>query len=159
LRFQALAAVIFRRRGGICWIGFTGGGFLRRCDRFQRQHAFSNDTFGGLIYSEVLEHSFNPEEVIREMRRVARDGALVFISSPFVFPEHGIPLDFQRFTRYFYHACFIQDEIVVISGSNSSFSTPLISANLVFDSTALRRLWGIKHIFCLVNNLLAIILD
>ena len=120
---------------------------------------FPEDSFDGLVYSEILEHSADLEKTVEEMRRVARPGAPVFVSTPFVFPEHGAPLDFLRPTRYFYYQVFRNDEIVEMAESNSSFSTPFITFNLVFDSTPLRRLWGVKHLIFLINNLIALILD
>lgn len=120
---------------------------------------FENDDFDAVIYSEVLEHAENLSLVIKEMRRVAKNNALVFISAPFVFPEHGIPHDFQRFTRYFYEDIFKGDEIILIKESNSSLSTAFVSFNLFIESTPFSILRGFKHLVYIFNNIIGIAAD
>lgn len=120
---------------------------------------FSDNGFDGLIYSEVLEHVEDLSGVIKEMRRVAKNNALVYISTPFVFPLHGIPYDFQRLTRYFYQAVFRDDEIILIKESNSSLSTVFISLNLFIESTPLGIFKGLKHLLYVFNNILGIAID
>lgn len=119
---------------------------------------FSSDSFDALIYSEVLEHAENLAGTIREMRRVAKNEALIFISSPFIFPLHGIPYDFQRLTRYFYQSIFKEDEIILIKESNSSLSTTIVSFNLFIESTPLRII-PLKYLVYSVNNLLGMAID
>ena len=120
---------------------------------------FSDNDFDALIYSEVLEHAENLKGAIKEMRRVARNNALVYISAPFVFPEHGIPYDFQRLTRYFYQSIFKEDEIVLIRESNSSLSTAFVVFNLFIESTPFSILRGFKHLVYIFNNIIGIAAD
>lgn len=120
---------------------------------------FSDNSFDALIYSEVLEHVVNLGMALKEMRRVAKDGALIFISSPFMFPEHGIPFDFQRLTQYFYREIFKNDEIIIIKESNSSLSTALVSFNLFVESSPFRIFKGIKTILYVFVNVLSMMID
>ena len=124
---------------------------------------FPSDMFDAFIYSESLEHAENIFSVLKEMRHVARDNALVFISAPFVFPEHGIPYDFQRLTRYFYQYVFRDDEIVLIRESNSSLSTTFVSFNLFIESTPInipiKIIKGFKHLVFIFNNIIGIVAD
>lgn len=120
---------------------------------------FPSDMFDALIYSDSLEHAENIFSVIKEMRYVAKNNALVFISAPFVFPEHGIPYDFQRLTRYFYQNVFRDDEIVLIKESNSSLSTALVSLNLFIESTPISIMKGFKHMVYIFNNIIGIVAD
>jgi len=92
-----------------------------------------NDSVDGLIYSEVLEHVSNLGEVVKELKRVAKNNALVFISSPFIFPLHGIPHDYQRLTEFFYKEIFKKDEIIVLKKSNTSLVTPLLLIPLFLE--------------------------
>ena len=119
---------------------------------------FPDNDFDALIYSEVLEHVENLPRALGEMRRVAKNGAIVFISSPFFFPEHGVPYDFQRLTRYFYQEKFKEDEIILLKESNSSFSTAVTSFNLFIESSPFKN-YGLKHLIYIFNNILAIIID
>lgn len=120
---------------------------------------FRDSVFSALVYSEVLEHSANLSESLREMRRVAAPGALVFLSSPLVFPEHGIPHDFQRLTRYHYEKVFKGDDLIVLQGSNSSLSTAIVAVNLFFESTPLSVLVGFKNVMYTFTNLVALFMD
>lgn len=120
---------------------------------------FRDSVFSALVYSEVLEHSANLPESIREMRRVAVPGALLFLSSPLVFPEHGVPHDFQRLTRYYYEKIFKGDDLLVLQGSNSSLSTAVVAVNLFFESTPLGVLVGFKNVLFTFTNLVALFMD
>lgn len=122
---------------------------------------FPDNNFDALIYSEVLEHVQDLPAAIKEMHRVAKNGALVFISTPFVFPEHGAPYDFQRPTRFFYQNIFKNDEIIILRESNSSFSTVLVSLNLSIESIPfkIKIFKGIKYFVYAINNVLSILVD
>jgi len=119
----------------------------------------SDNNFDALIYSETLEHVENLPQALKEMRRVIKNGGLVFISSPFIFPEHGIPYDFQRLTKYFYKNIFKNDEIIILKESNSSFSTAITSFNLFIESSPFKIFYGLKQIIYIFSNILAIIID
>lgn len=61
---------------------------------------FDAESFDGVVCNQVLEHVFEPESFIAEIRRVlVADGKLV-LSVPFVWPEHERPWDSQRYTSY-----------------------------------------------------------
>lgn len=118
---------------------------------------FKANVFDAVIASEVLEHTANEYVFIKELRRVVKNNALVFISMPFVFPEHGHPYDFQRFTQYKLKELFKQDEIVYFRGSNN-----LISSVFVFINLFLRIMFGgLKIIYPIyfINNILALIFE
>jgi SAM-dependent methyltransferase len=61
---------------------------------------FVNDRFDAVVAFEVLEHVFNIDEVISEMRRVLKPGGHMLISIPFAWDEHEAPYDFSRYTSY-----------------------------------------------------------
>lgn len=120
---------------------------------------FADGSFDAMIYSEVLEHAADLPGVLREMRRVARDGALVYISSPFVFYEHGVPHDYQRLSRYYYRSVFRNDRIEVLSESNASPATALAAFNLVLESTPFSLLPGIRQLTYGCVNVAARLVD
>ena len=47
---------------------------------------------------EVFEHVSEPNKAITEIQRVLRPNGLLFLSIPFIYGEHEMPFDFQRFT-------------------------------------------------------------
>jgi SAM-dependent methyltransferase len=52
-----------------------------------------------VICTEVLEHLPRPERCVTEIHRLLRDGGLVLVSIPFLYPVHADPYDYQRFTE------------------------------------------------------------
>lgn len=60
---------------------------------------FVDDVFSGLVCEVVLEHVADPKRVIAESFRVLQPGGLAFFIVPFLFPFHGHPSDFQRWSR------------------------------------------------------------
>ena len=53
-----------------------------------------------VICSQVLEHAFNPEQLLAEIFRVLQPGGYLLLTIPFFWPEHEQPHDSQRFTSY-----------------------------------------------------------
>lgn len=52
-----------------------------------------------IVCTEVLEHLPDPQACVDEIHRLLCDGGLVFASTPFFYPVHADPHDFQRFTE------------------------------------------------------------
>jgi SAM-dependent methyltransferase len=51
-----------------------------------------------ILCTEVLEHLPNPQACVDEIHRLLRDDGLVLASTPFFYPVHADPYDFQRFS-------------------------------------------------------------
>lgn len=97
---------------------------------------FPDGAFHGLILSEVLEHVRDPQAVLAEAARVLVPGGLAFVSTPFSFPVHGRPYDFQRFTEYYYRALPERFPLRLerLEATNVVFSTPLLHLGQVLLS-------------------------
>ena len=63
-----------------------------------RDIPFGNERFDGLICTEVLEHVENYQELINEMFRVMKAGAIGIVTIPWSARYHYIPFDFFRYT-------------------------------------------------------------
>lgn len=61
---------------------------------------FESGYFDSILSTEVFEHTFNLEEILKELNRVLKLNWKILITVPFVFPEHEIPYDFGRYTKY-----------------------------------------------------------
>jgi SAM-dependent methyltransferase len=54
--------------------------------------------FDTIICNAVLEHVANPEEVMGEFARVLAPAGTLYLTIPFMQPEHRDPTDYQRYT-------------------------------------------------------------
>lgn len=61
---------------------------------------FDDASFDAVVSFQVLEHVERPVDCLREMTRAVRPGGDVVFTVPGVWPDHEIPYDFWRFTRY-----------------------------------------------------------
>jgi SAM-dependent methyltransferase len=59
---------------------------------------FRTGTFDAVLLLHVLEHVPDPERAVAEAVRVLRAGGRVIVETPFVYPLHDAPFDFQRWT-------------------------------------------------------------
>jgi SAM-dependent methyltransferase len=83
---------------------------------------FPDDHFDSILCSEVFEHLFNLEELMKELRRVLKPGGHMLITCPFCWPEHEVPFDYARYTRYALTDLFTKNGFVIVKqerkGSN-----------------------------------------
>lgn len=59
---------------------------------------FIDESFDGAICIEVLEHVESPDEMIAEIARCLKPGAILLLSTPWSARRHHIPYDFHRFS-------------------------------------------------------------
>jgi SAM-dependent methyltransferase len=57
-----------------------------------------DSSFDSLLSTQTLEHVPNPEVIVLEWARVLREGGMLLITMPFMWPEHEMPYDFQRYS-------------------------------------------------------------
>lgn len=57
------------------------------------------ETFDTVIATELLEHCYDPKQVLKEIYRVLRKGGTAIISTPFLYPYHPDPKDYFRYTH------------------------------------------------------------
>lgn len=58
-----------------------------------------NQSADNIICTEVLEHLSTPQACVDEIYRLLHDDGQAFVSTPFFYPVHADPYDFQRFTE------------------------------------------------------------
>lgn len=59
---------------------------------------FEDNSFDGVLCTEVLEHVFNIDELLTEFNRVLKPDGKALITTPFMWEEHEMPYDFARYT-------------------------------------------------------------
>jgi SAM-dependent methyltransferase len=61
--------------------------------------AFPDDSFDMVLFDQVLEHvQGDPAHAIEELRRVLKSGRVLVCGTVLVYPIHGYPSDYWRFT-------------------------------------------------------------
>ena len=71
-------------------------------DVFYNGHTLDipDESFDAVISTEVLEHLFNCDEALSEIKRVLRPNGKLFITTPFLWAEHEKPYDYARYTTF-----------------------------------------------------------
>jgi SAM-dependent methyltransferase len=79
------------------------------------------------IATEVFEHCFEVEPVMREIWRVLKPGGSLFFTVPFLWPLHEVPYDAVRYTpfslnRYLEKVGFSKIDLRALGGWDASFA-------------------------------------
>jgi SAM-dependent methyltransferase len=82
---------------------------------------FDNDVFDSVLCSEVFEHVFNLDEVLKELNRVMKNQSPILVTVPFAWNEHEVPYDFARYTKFALQSMLEKNgfEILTISKSGN----------------------------------------
>ncbi len=59
-----------------------------------------DETFDSVVAFEVFEHLPDPAKSLQEIKRVLKSNGVLLITVPFLYGEHEIPHDFQRWTSF-----------------------------------------------------------
>ncbi len=62
---------------------------------------FADECFDAAICSELLEHVPEPLRVLEEIHRIPRPAGILLLCFPFLYPIHGDPSDYGRYTHHF----------------------------------------------------------
>lgn len=111
------------------------------CDLNQPLDSIKDNEFDTVILSDVLEHIFKPQDLLKEINRIlAEDGILIF-NIPFLHWIHESPYDFYRYTeftlrKYLEASEFEIIEFKIIGGAIESWSyiTARLSSYIPFLS-------------------------
>lgn len=80
--------------------------------------------------TEVLEHSFEPENTLKEINRVMKKDGRFFFTVPFIWPLHEVPFDAYRYTpfslkKHLEHIGFTDIELKPLGGWHAAFAQML----------------------------------
>lgn len=59
-----------------------------------------NNSVDAILCTQVFEHAYSAQNLIKEIYRVMKPGATGLITVPFIWGEHEAPFDFRRFTSF-----------------------------------------------------------
>jgi SAM-dependent methyltransferase len=75
---------------------------------------FGDGRFDVVLCNQVLEHVFNPDEFLAEIRRVLVPGGRVVLTVPFVWDEHEQPYDYARYSSFGLRALMARHGLKVV---------------------------------------------
>lgn len=86
-----------------------------------RAMSFPDESFDTALSFQLLEHVDDTAAVVSELHRVLKRGGHAIVTMPFLFPQHGDPSDYHRFTvdgaRFFFERAGFE---VIEAGSQGS---------------------------------------
>lgn len=71
--------------------------------------------FDSVLSSEVFEHIFNLDEILKEIHRVMKTGGKLLLTCPFVWNEHEVPYDYARYSRFALEDIMVKNGFKIIS--------------------------------------------
>lgn len=121
---------------------------------------FDNDSFDSVIASEVFEHVFNLDEILKELNRVLKMNGKMLVTCPFVWNEHEVPHDYARYTQFALKHLFEKNGFEVLTIDKSGdFYTTLHQMKMVYvSSNLLPAIPVIGRIKFITSNLRPIII-
>ena len=88
----------------------SGATFI--ADLCQCETAIKSERYDFIVCTEVLEHTKQPFDAVKNIHRMLKIGGLAFVSTPFNFRIHGPLPDCWRFTEHGLRELFRNFEIV-----------------------------------------------
>lgn len=106
-----------------------------------------------VINIAMLEHVVDPQQVVKEMRRVAKKNGKILCYVPFIVPFHAAPHDFYRWTKsgikeLFSH--FENVEIIICGGPTSAMLWILQEWLAILFSFGSRKVHDILFLFFMI---------
>lgn len=115
---------------------FSGNDYDFKIDMNQEKIPLQSNSIDIVICTEVLEHLYNPNNALKEIRRIIKPNGILFLTSPFMFPIHEVKHDYHRYTHNFYRNYFENDIIIKEVISNTALSFPLYVINYYYGQIA-----------------------
>jgi SAM-dependent methyltransferase len=106
---------------------------------------FPDNSWDGILCTEVLEHTYDPETLVAEMLRVLRPGGTLLLTVPFAARVHHAPHDYQRFTRFGLRRMFSKFDAAQIFERGNDYSVIankliVLNARVLADRNWLKRI-------------------
>jgi SAM-dependent methyltransferase len=117
---------------------------------------FQDQTFDAVFSSEVFEHVFNLDEVLKELNRVMRTGAPILVTCPFAICEHEVPNDFARYSSYGLRSLFERHGFEVVHQEKTGDSIEAVAQLWIMYlhqhvNPKFRKIPGLRSAFRLIT--------
>lgn len=122
-----------------------------------------------VLLTQVLEHVADRKLLVEEISRVLRPGGTLLLTVPFIFPLHGLPHDYARFTPHGVRELFARDFEIVEQVGLGHAGAAMGNLLLTFIETSLNSsrilrllkglLFPVWIPFCLAVNMVCRLID
>jgi SAM-dependent methyltransferase len=126
---------------------------------------FKDNEIDSLVFFEVLEHVFNPNQFLSEIARVVKPGGTLLVTIPFIWGEHEQPYDFARYSSFGLKHLFDEHNFEIIEHKKylADFRIfPLLINSYLYTIFKKFLPWNIGWLFIIpfsfINNLLGLFL-
>jgi SAM-dependent methyltransferase len=129
---------------------------------------FEDGVFDAVFSSEVFEHVFNLDEVLRELNRVMKPGASILATCPFAICEHEVPHDFARYSSFGLRSLFQRHGFEVVHQEKTGNNVEVVIQLWIMYlhqhvNPKFRKIPGLRSAFRFISytslNLLALAFD
>lgn len=117
---------------------------------------FPDCNFDTVVSFQVLEHVQNQRSTLSEIRRVLKENGALMATMPFIWSEHEIPFDFQRWSVYGIQNLLEQHGFKIISINRVGGFAEVICSMLIDrfgESTTGFRGFALVVVSLVINNL------
>jgi SAM-dependent methyltransferase len=134
------------------YVGMELGSCLNRQTKkadifYDGKHIPAKDNFfDSVVMFEVLEHVFNADGLLKEVRRVLKPGGLLLMSVPFIWDEHEQPYDWGRYSSFGLNALVSRNEFKVLKQQKSVTGIAVVFQllNAYLDKLKMMRRWYVR---------------
>ena len=125
---------------------------------------FEENSFDSLVFFEVLEHVFNPDEFLNQITKAVKPGGQCLITIPFMWGEHEQPYDYARYSSFGLKHLFDKHGLEIVA--HKKYLADLRLIFLLMNSyvyTIFKKYlpgilaWAFIIPFCILNNFLGLI--
>lgn len=112
---------------------------------------FPDEYFDSVFSTEVFEHVFNLEHMVKEIHRVMKKDATILVTCPFAIPEHEQPNDYARYSSFGLKHLFEKNDFTVTKYEKiGNHFDALVQLRISFYSLILfpklNKIWILKKI-------------
>jgi SAM-dependent methyltransferase len=109
---------------------------------------FEDKNFDSILCTEVLEHVFNIDDLLKEFNRVLKINGTALITTPFMWEEHEMPYDFARYTTPALQSMYEKNGFEIIEKTKSgNYLTVIFQFQLNYIKNILPENKFLKHAF------------
>ena len=92
-----------------------------------------NKKFKNIVILNVLEHLFDTNNAILEIKKVLKKNGNLIISTPFIYRYHGAPDDYNRYTMSYLEKILRLNKFKLTKKINCGTGPFLAGYSLIFD--------------------------